>query len=222
MTKFYKTFSEQNCVGDVSQMFHKLGNKERVSASLAYPENSENGVSSSCMMAIHNYLDSSSIWKKTIPWATEVEYTIPHPGGDITAFDTNSGADAELSRQSVVRFLAGSCAADEKWKILLTRMSAQPFDRMDFNTSRFSWVKVMNTKRFYYETARSSWVFKLVVSWEGVTKEDAKSGAKKYFVCVETNDNVKTSSNPTYSAASFLDKVLDIVSLDGRRQTLTF
>lgn len=223
MAKFYKKNSEENCVGDVSPMFHKLGNKERVSASLVYLADGQgSGVSSSCMMAIHNHLDSSNIWKKTIPWVTEVEYTIPHPGGDITAFDTNSGGDAQLSRQSLAFSLTGGCAADENWRILLTRMSSQPFDKMDFNTSRFTWVKIMNTKRFYYETGTSSWVFKLVVAWEGLTKQAAKSGGKKYFVCVETNDNVKTSLNPGYSAASFLEKILDIISLDGSRQTLTF
>lgn len=227
MAKFYKKISDESCVGYIRPMFDKLGNKEKVFASLLYlqrdqGDQDDQGLSSSRMMAIHNHLDSSNMWKKTIPWVTEVEYTIPHPGGDITAFDTTSGDPAQLSRRSVVVSVTGGCAADESWRILLTRMSVEPFDRMDFNTSRFSWVKIMNTKRFYYETGTSSWVFKLVVSWEGLTKQAAKSGGKKYFVSVETNDNVKTSLNPGYSAASFLEKILDIISLDGPRQTLTF
>lgn len=219
---FYKNCFEESCVSHVSQMFTSLGNKDKVCASLAYSSCGDSGgISDGSMMGIHNHLDSSKIWKKTVPWVTEVEYTIPHPSGDTTAFDTNSGADAKLSRKSVVSKLTGRCEFDTGWRISITRTSDEPSDKMDFKTTRWTWVKVMNVKRFHYETSRSSWVFKLVVSWEGVTKEDAKAGAKKYVVYVESVDNVKTSSNPSYSAASFLDKILDIISLDGRRQTLT-
>lgn len=221
--QFYKNCKEETCISDVSRLFESLGNKEKVSASLAYYGEAHqypSGVSSSCMMKIHNYLDNSKIWEKTTPWTTEVEYTIPHPSGDVTAFDTNSGADAKLSRKSVVLDLTVGCATDENWRIFITRVSSEPSDKMDFNTTRFSWVKVMNIKRFYYETNKSSWVFKLVVSWEGVTKEEANAGVKKYFVYVETNDVSKTFSSPPYSTASFLDKILDIISLDGSRQTL--
>lgn len=218
---FYKSIQEETCVSRVSQLFQALGNRERVFASLTTGDSG--GVSADCMMAIHNHLDSSKMWAKVVPWVTEVEYTIPHPGGDITAFDTNSGGEAKLSRNSVVRLITATPGEkDSSWKISLTRTSSQPSDKMDFNTTRFSWVKVMNMKRFYYETDRSSWVFKLVVSWEGVTKEDAKASGKKYLVYVETDDIVKTSANPSYSAASFLDKILDIISLEGRRQTLVF
>ena len=221
--EFYKNCKEETCVSDVSRLFKSLGNREKVSASLAYFGGEHQypcGVSSSCMMKIHNYLDNSKIWQKTTPWTTEVEYTIPHPSGDVTAFDTNSGADAKLSRKSVVLNLTGGCATDENWRIFITRVSSEPSDKMDFNATRFSWVKVMNIKRFYYETNKSSWVFKLVVSWEGVTKEEAKAGVKRYFVYVETNDVSKTFSSPSYSTASFLDKILDIISLDGSRHTL--
>lgn len=222
--KFYKNCKEETCVSDVSQLFQSLGNREKVSASLAYFGGGEDqypcGISSSCMMGIHNYLDGSNIWEKKTPWATEVEYTIPHPNGDVTAFDTNSGADAKLSRKSVVLSLTGSCATDENWRIFITRVSSEPSDKMNFNATRFSWVKVMNIKRFYYETKSSSWVFKLVVSWEGVTKEEAKAGVKKYFVYVETNDVSKTFPSPSYSSASFLDKILDIISLNGSRHIL--
>lgn len=226
---FYKNCSEENCVSYVSHLFQSLGNREEVSASLAYFEGGSeataasypDGVSSKCMMEIHNHLDSSNIWKKTVPWVTEVEYTIPHPNGDVTAFDTKSGGDAQLSRKSVALNLTGSCLGNENWRIYFSRISAEPSDKMDFNTTRYSWVKVMNIKRFFYETNRSSWIFKLVVCWEGVTVEDAKKGDKKYFVYVETNDNMKMSSNPPHSAASFLDKILDIISLGGRRQILT-
>lgn len=225
---FYRNGGEENCVAHVSQLFSSLGNRETVSASLTYAEDSvdsaDSGVSSACIMAIHNHLGSSKVWKKTDPWAAEVEYTIPHPAGDVTAFDTSSGGDATLSRNSVVLCLSGSCANNDKWKVSLTRKTSVSADKMDLNTQRYSRVKVMNIKRFYYETNRSSWVFKLVVAWEGVTKEGAEASGKRYFVYVETNpcDNIKTSSNPRHSAASFLDKILDIISLDGTRKVLTF
>ena len=220
---FYRNGAEENCVAHVSELFVSLGNRETVRASLTYTGDSESaGVSSACIMDIHNHLDSSKIWKKTDAWSTEVEYTIPHPAGDVTAFDTSSGGDATLSRNSVGLCIEG--VGSDKWKVSLTRSSAESADSMDLNTQRFSRVKIMNIKRFYYETSRSSWVFKLVVAWEGVSKERAESNGKRYYVYVETNpnDHAKTSSNPRYSAASFLDKILDIISLDGRRKVLTF
>lgn len=225
---FYRNISEENSVKDISRFFQSLGNRETVSASLGYSVDgsppTDAGISSACMTAIHNHLDSAKMWKMKSPWATEVEYTIPHPSGDVTAFDTNSGGDATLTRNSVVLSKTGSCANHEGCGIFLLRVSAQPSDKMDMNTQRYSRVRVMNVKRFFYETDRSSWVFKLVVAWEGATKEAAKASSRRYFVSVESQrtHNVKTSSNPAYSAASFLDKVLDIISLDGRRQILTF
>lgn len=213
---FYNNFSDETCVSLVSEMFKDLGHREKVSACLAYDKG---GVSYEGMLAIHNHLESSKIWRKTVPWVTEVEYTIPHPDGDITAFDSNSGGEAKLTRNSVVLQQTGSC---KNWKISLTRILAEPSDKMDFNTTRWTWVKVKNTKKFYYETERSSWVFKLAVCWEGVTKEVAKAGDKKYLVYVESVGSDKTCSYPSYSAASFLDKILDIISLDGKRPALTF
>lgn len=217
---FYRNFSDETCVGLVSELFKGLGNRETVSASLT---GEGSGVSNDCMKAIHNHLDSSKTWARVPTWVTEVEYTIPHPQGDITAFDTNSGGDAKLFRNAVVRSIVASPDQNEqRWKIELKRTSSKPSDKMDFNTTRFSRVRVMNTKRFHYETERSSWVFKLVVCWEGATKEDAKTSDKRYFVYVETNDTAKTSSNPSYSAASFLDKIVDIISLEGKRRTILF
>lgn len=213
---FYRNFKDQTCIPQFSRLFTSLGNKEKVVASLG-----DSGVSSENMMAIHNHLDSSNMWKKKTSWVTEVEYTIPHPDGDVVAFDTSSGEKAKLSRDSVVLRFAGN-SKKEDWGFSLTRTASQPSDRMDLNTTRFSRVKVMNTKRFFYETDRSSWVFKLVVSWEGLTKEEAKKNGKKYFVYVESVDNFKTTSNPSYSAASFLEKILDIVPSDGERQVLQF
>ena len=80
----------------------------------------------------------------------------------------------------------------------------------------------MNTKKFFYETERSSWIFKLVVSWYGKTKKDAESSQKKYFVYIESNGESKSSSNPEYTSASFLEKIIDLISLDGKRKTLSF
>ena len=217
---FYRNSSDETCVGLVSDLFKGLGNKETVSASLT---TTDSGVSPDCMMSIHNHLDSSKMWATVPCWVTEVEYTIPHPDGDITAFDTNSGGDAKLSRNVAVQSMAARPGVlEHDWKIDLRRTSSQPSDKMNFNTTRFSRVRVMNIKRFHYETDRSSWVFKLVVSWEGGTKEEARAGGKRYYVYVETHDNTKTSSSPSYSAASFLDKIVDIVSLAGERQTLFF
>lgn len=230
---FYKSLREENCVGQVSKLFDDLKNTERVSAFLtitaqgnsvqAGPPGSH--APAEHMTHIHNHLDSSKIWKQILPWATEVEYTIPHPNGDITAFDTNSGGEAKVSRNSTIEsFSATTTDAKDStpWRIGFTRTLFEPTPKTDFNASRFSRVKIINTKRFFYETERSSWIFKLVVSWEGATKEEAKENGKTYSVFVETNDTTKASIHPLHSTASFLEKVLDIVSLEGRRQILDF
>lgn len=217
-TKYYKSFTKESIVDDICPLFQDLSNKEIVTATISCGEGE--GVTYECIMDVHNYLDRSKIWKKTTPWITEVEYTIPHPGGNITAFDT-SVQQAQLSRKSAIASVTGR-SGNNTWNVSVTRVLTHAFDKMDFNASRFSWVRVMNTKRFYYETKKSCWVFRLVVCWEGDTKQMAKAGGKKYFINVETIDHVKSSANPRYSAASILEKILDLISLEGTRQTLIF
>lgn len=217
----YKNGSDENSVPFVSRLFQNMGKTDRVTASLRDSDVQE-GVSAGSMSSIHTHLQSANIWRRSIRWTTEVEYTIPHPDGDVTAFDTNSGGDAKLTRNKVELEFVGCCAYRPTSSVVFRRTSETPSNNMDFNTTRFSSVRIMNAKRFYYETERSSWVFNLVVAWEGNTKQDAEESLKKYYVYVETVDNRKTTSNPKYSAASFMEKTLDVLSVEGKRQVITF
>lgn len=221
MVTFYKNGSEETCVSGLKSIFETLTVNECVSASISNKRYSNGGgVSHACIMSIYNHLDGSRIWRNQEPWVTEVEYTIPHPRGDVLAFDTKSEREATLSSKTVV-FTA--TATTDDYNVSLTRSLRSDYNDMDLNTERYSWVKIMKTKRYFYETDRSSWVFRLEVQWEGESKEHAKSNQKKYFVSVETNNNAKASANPKYSLASLLEKVLDIVSHEGgQRQVLTF
>jgi hypothetical protein len=219
MTTYYKTCAEESCVEEMSPMFRQLGCQDSVTASIFRSDGV--GVSHSCFLGIYNHLESSNMWKKNEPWVTEVEYTIPHPEGDVVAFDTKSERDATLRSTSVQKKMIGY-TNDKLWGVTLTRTTAVNYDEMDLNAQRFSRVKIMNTKRFLYETERSSWVYKLAVSWEGVTKEEAKCSEMRYSVQIETNDNRKASVDPSYSTASLLEKVLDIVSQGKRRGVLEF
>lgn len=199
------------------ELFNCLDNNEKVIASIQDPER-PGGISKESINDIHTHLQSSRIWKLKTKWMTEVEYTIPHPRGDVSAFDTNSDGDAKLSRKNIVSSFSASC---EDNLVRFERIKEEPSDSMDFNTTRFSSVKIMNAKRFYYETERSCWVFRLVVSWEGDTKSEAERSPKKYFAYIETNGVSKASSNPMYTAASFLEKIIDVISVGRDRQMLT-
>lgn len=221
MSYFYRNSSEETCIPYVSKLFETLQKNERVEASL-HDSGVQGGISLESITAIHNHLQSSRIWKKVTPWNTEVEYIIPHPDGDISAFDTSSGGDAKLTRNDIRVDFTASCVKKTNTYVSFKRIVEEPSDKMDFNTTRFSSVKIMNTKRFYYETERSSWVFRLVVMWSGSTKQEAEESDKTYIVSIETNDVRKAYSNPKYISASFLEKILDIISLDGRRKILTF
>lgn len=216
---FYKTCLDETCVSGIRPMFQTLGCNDSVTASISC--RGDSGLSHSRLLGIHNHLDSSSTWKKKEQWVTEVEYTIPHPDGDVKAFDTKSERSATLKSTTQISKKIGH-TDDNLWDVTLTRTSAVNYRKMDLNTQRFSRVKIMNTKRFLYETGRSSWIFRLVVAWEGLSKEDAKKSQPKYFVYIETNDNIKASVDPTYSAASLLEKVLDIVSHGKTRSSLIF
>ena len=219
---FYKNSSDENCIPNISKSLFKYMTKNEIILASINETGQAEGISKGTIDDIHTHLQSTNIWKKKTEWVTEVEYNIPHPKGDITAFDTNSGGDAKLSRRKTIADFKAVCLEDDKIYVRFVKTNDTPSDGMDFNTTRFSSVRIMNTKKFFYETDRSSWVFKLVVSWYGNTKSDAESSPKKYFAYIETNGDVKAASNPEYTSASFLEKIIDLISLGGKRKTLSF
>ncbi|ACH46777.1 unknown [Feldmannia species virus] len=216
MTLFYVSSENENCVGSVSKLFAALDREDKVSASLSERQCEDGeGVSMGSMTAIHHHLASSESWKEVLDWQTEVEYTIPHPAGEVTASDTASDGEAKIFREDRVSTLKALCG--DAWGAKICRVKHTPVVKIDFNVTRFSSVKIMSTKSFVYETPRSCWRFKLIVFWEGESKDAAEKSPKKFRVLVESvRDKEQVGVNVMYTAASFLEKILDIVSLDSK------
>lgn len=220
--KYYTTTSDQNCLDDVKKFFDGLSGLERVQAQLYKDDDSpEKGLPFDKVTEIFNHLESSKSWAHVSEWDVEVEYTILHPDGDVVAVDTNTKKSAYLTRRTISRSCKGRCRDDAGSCFQLIRVKSLDIDQLDFNTTLFSSVKILKSKRFHYQTARSSWTFRVTMTWEGETKEDAEKSEKKYFVFVETNDTLIASNSPGYTAASFMEKVIDVISVSHeRRQTL--
>ena len=211
----YRNATDENCVGYISEFFKDLQSTETVSARI---------LNSKCtslpyerVVEIFNHLDSSVSWKKVSDWEVEVEYTISHPEGDVVAVDTNTTRSATLTRRTVTKSCSGSCI-DSSFEI--SRVRYTHIDQLDFNTSLYSSVRILKSKRFHYQTERSSWTFRVSLVWEGETKACAEKSNKKYLVFVETNDVKVATTNPRYTAASFLEKVIDVMSVSGKRRDL--
>lgn len=210
MEKFYESSSNENCIAEVGSLFCNLGRDEKVCATLS---DGKDGVSIEKMKMIHHHLRSSNSWKDTLNWSTEVDYTIPHPEGDATASDTSSPGEEKLTRSVCIMCMNAVCS-NTAWRVRLERVLEKPFAKIDFNVTRFSRVKIMKVKRFIYETPRSCWCFKLVVEWSGETKDIAEKSSRKYRIFVESlRDKKQVTLNVNYTAASFLEKILDLVSL---------
>ena len=216
MSKFYRNASDENCVEYIADFFKNLQSTETVSARI---QNALGGsLTYERVVEIFNHLDSSQSWRRVSDWEVEVEYTISHPDGNVVAVDTNTTRSASLTRRTVSRFCSGSCE-DKTFEI--SRVRYTHIDQLDFNTNLYSSVRILKSKRFYYQTKRSSWTFRVSLVWEGDTKACAEKSDKKYLVFVETNDVNIATSNPMYTAASFLEKVIDVVSVSaGQRRAL--
>lgn len=235
---FYESMKKENCIYYLRSLFEPLCAEDKISACLGMG-NTENqgprkrkiesdteedgvpaikGLSFEVMTRIHGHLQSSDIWKKQTDWTTEVEYTIPHPDGDVSAFDTDSCGEAKLTRKKTIMEVSTVCGP---YSVNIEKFQELNSDKMDMNTSRFSHVKIMSTKRFFYETQRSCWVFKLVVLWEGKTKIETEKAEKKYLVYVESGERINTlCTDPVYTTASLLEKIIDLLSIDNARRVL--
>lgn len=211
-TLVYRDHESHTCIAAMSKLFEGLGPGESVQATVTRDPRREAYES---ITEVHNNLSSCRTWSKVQGWDEEVEYTINHPSGDVYAYDTKSTG----TRLRTIDHKQGSFRAqcvDESASAVIRRVTEQPIEYIDFSTTRFSWVKVMNVKRFFYESARSSFVYRLVVQWEGATKEVAKENGMQFKIYLETNDHSKMSGVPPQSVVSFMEKTLDLLS-DGRR-----
>lgn len=221
MSQYYRNFSDENCLKDLTNFFTTLSSDESVQAQLYCSNSPGESLPYDRVTEIHNHLDSSKSWTHVSDWDVEVEYTILHPDGNVVAVDTNTSKKAYLTRRIVSRSCKGHCKDDVNLCFQISRIQSNDIDQLDFNTTLFSSVKILKSKRFHYQTSRSSWTFRITMTWEGETKEDAEKSDKKYFVLVETNDTSFASNNPGYTIASFMEKIIDVISVScSSRQTL--
>ncbi|AAR26892.1 FirrV-1-B17 [Feldmannia irregularis virus a] len=212
---YYETSTKETCVEGLRGLFDDSKGEDKVVAQMT---DTSGEVSLHAMTVIHQQLQGSKRWKRVDDWQTEVYYTIAHPEKDITVFD--SSQNVEIYRESIHPKFIAACGSN--WRATVARVAKEPFGKIDFNMTRYSYVRVARAKYFYHETSRSCWCFKLVVQWEGKTLDDAKNSRKKYMVNVESVVR-KTDTgdvNPKYKVASFLEKILDITSIaeQGRGQ----
>ena len=200
---YYRNASSETAVEHVKTLFEGLSVVDKVYA--------EYEVDEEYMISLHNHMNSGSTWLSISGWDSSVGYTIRHPEGDITVSDKNRGEDTSIFRDiDVIEIQGMRSDATGRFSIFKKRR-----DLLDVSgtpchySSAYTWVKIESTKVFKYASERASWDFSLSVSWEGKSKEEAESSDKKYFVKISMASIEKASRDPRYTAASFMEKIMD-------------
>lgn len=199
---FYKTATIQNCIDETRDLFTDITSETIVEGKFE--------VDFEGMVEVHNHMNSSTTWKHVSQWNSGIYYTIDHPDGDIIASDLNRGEDTEVFKQELERMYWGS-TGDKSIHFTISRHKKKPLGSSldSIYIKNCKWVKIESKKSFEYVSARSSWIFNLAVVWEGRTKKEAESSPKKYIVTLSPGSNSVKSSNPGYTAASFMEKLMD-------------
>lgn len=211
-TSTYSDHRSHDCISKVSTLFDGIAAGDVVQAEIF---KRANPISYESISEVHNYLHSSNSWVKVQGWEDEVEYTISNPNGDVLAYDTAHGSTRLRVITSGDKCFSGVCGNGTS-SAIFRRVVESEVREIDFNMERFSHVKVMKVKRFFYETARSSFIYRLVILWEGETVEVAKASLPKFMVFLETNDACKMGRVPEQSCVSFMEKTLDLLSEGAR------
>lgn len=209
----YESPNSHACIREMAVLFRGLDKMETVQAMVSI-------VVGKCgyesITEVHNNLVSCNTWSRVQDWSEEVEYTITHPDGDVYAYDTK--ATGTRLRTVDTKDPSFRCLCrDNRNSAEIKRIVEKEVDYLDFSTTRFSRIKVMNVKRFFYESARSSFVYRLVVEWEGSSKDDAKASGPSFKIYLETNDALKLNASPEQSLVSFMEKTLDLLSKENRQ-----
>lgn len=213
---FYRSPKEQDSLSEISKLFYELSSSEKIIGTIN--EKGITGVSHDKLIHINNHLSSSNCWSNVQDWTVYVKYTIKHPDGDVFISDNISNTESNISREDEVlnydAYFSGGI-------LKLYRLCSNKPPKGRFNTKKYTNVRVSRVKTFSYCTERSSFLFKLEIVWNGKSKEDASSSEPRFIFSLETDDYIKSSKNSMYSAVSFIEKCLDIVSLGTNlRQTL--
>ena len=199
---FYKTATSQNCVEEVEELFSNVTNESYIE--------SEFEVTFEGMVDLHNHMNSSNTWGNVTQWDSGIYYTIHHPDSDITACDLNKGENTSVFTQTIDKRYWGSTGDGT------THFTISRYNRHQMGSSLDSvyiknckWVKIESKKSFEYESERSSWVFSLIVLWEGESKKEAENSVKRYIVNISPGVKSLKSPNTGYVAASFMEKIMD-------------
>lgn len=204
-------YKSHGCINTLAGLlFDKLSGREHVQAELVVI-----GVTAyETINRVNARLSTFQSWTNDPKWETEIEYIISHDDVDVHACD---GAVRKVVQNGPS--MHATCADNKGWAII-RRVEEEPV-RLNYSDSlthtscagtSFKWIKVMKTKRFCYESATSSFVFKLVAQWEGVDEAHAKQDGVMHKIFLETADSSKMAAEPRRSVSSFLAKVLDIIS----------
>lgn len=202
--RFYKTATTENSVRSVRTLFENM-----VSTSIVYAEYE---LDADGLVALHNHMNSSSTWESVSQWDSGVQYSVNHPEGDITLSDMNRGLDTRIFRERVVDKMNGMTArGDLRFTVYKKEIEPLDFSLTSCHSSMYTWVRIESKKTYCYVSGRSSWEFGLSVVWEGKTKEDAEASEKRHIITVSMGSIDKATRDPGYTAASFMEKIMDVL-----------
>lgn len=217
---YYTNARDENCTLKMVPFFEDLSPDESVSAQIWEKGYPNGGVSHETLVCVNNNLSMSKCWASIQDWEVSVEYTISHPQGDIIVSDTKTLDNASMNRKTVALQWNGECYPDSSTNLYVSRKNTTVFEHNMQDNMRFSFVRIRNTKTFFYRTQRSSWRYRLCVVWEGETKDIAEGSDRRFELLVETDDSDVARLDPNYTVASFFEKIIDVVSIHGKRQTI--
>lgn len=204
------TSESQACIRSMATaLFEGLGEAERVQAELVVVGESAHEY----VLRINRCFCMARNWTNNPQWEVEVEYTIPHLYTIPHGFGSAQVYGTRSSRVTCQRLeLQASCADGKGWAVI-RRLLEEPVGDTEYGCSRqsFTWVKVMKVKRFCYESATSSFVYKLVSQWEGPTEVLAKQNGVTFKIFLETGDSNKMKAEPQRSVVSMIAKGIDII-----------
>lgn len=200
--RFYKNATTENSVGIVRTLFENL-----FPTSVVYVEYE---LESEGMITLHNHMNSSSTWESVTQWDSGVQYSVNHPDGEITISDKNRGRDTRLFRERQSGKMNGmTSGGDVRFTIYRKDVEPLDFSTTSCHSSMYTWVKIESKKTYYYVSGNSSWEFGLSVVWEGKTKEEAEASEKRYLITISMGSIDKAKRDPGYTAASFMEKLMD-------------
>ena len=218
---YYKNQTNENSIEKIGKFFDSLKNDYGELVIATFHKNGMEGLDLETITKIGNYLSSSTCWSSIEDWSVDVEYTINHPDGNIFVSDNKTKTKPSATRKHL-NLLWNASFSGSEMIVKLERRTEKEINCIDANMTKCSYVRITRSKKFIYKSENSSWIYKLCISWEGKSKEDAEVSHKKYYVSIETDDTEKASKNVKYTSISFMEKILDMVFIQSDRRSMKF